>query len=148
VRAERIGIYASACSRWACASGCSPMAARSARARASPICTAGLVSPSAMSRNIEQEAFMMTVNNGRETEMSRAEAVRLEVASAGPLLGGDAPTAKEQTIKAARASRLSARIIERLRYLKINRIAADVADTIRDAVSAQQAKQEALARHE
>lgn len=85
----------------------------------------------------------------RETEIvSRCDAVRLEMASAVRLLGDDATTAKEQTQLAARKTGLSWRVIERLRYRKVGRIAADVADAIREAVAAHQAKQEALARHE
>lgn len=85
----------------------------------------------------------------RETEIvSRSDAVRLEMASAVRLLGNEGVTAKEQNYLAARKVGLPARLIERLRYRKIGRIAADVADAIRDAVAAHQAKQEALARHE
>ena len=83
----------------------------------------------------------------RET-VSRSDAVRVEMASAVRVLGSDGSTAKEQTYLAARKTGLSARLIERLRYRKIARVAADVADIIREAIAAHQAKQEALARHE
>lgn len=84
----------------------------------------------------------------RREIVSRVDALRLEMASAVRLLGDEAATAKEATYIAARKTGLPARLIERLRYKKIGRIAADVADTIREAVAAYQARQEALARHE
>ena len=90
----------------------------------------------------------MSEKNAQGQEMSRADAVRAEMASAVRLLGSEGSTAKEETYLAARRTGLPTRLIDRLRYRKIARIAADVADTIRDAVAAQQAKQEALARHE
>lgn len=80
--------------------------------------------------------------------VSRSDAVRLEMASAVRVLGSDGSTAKEQTYLVARKTGLSSRLIERLRYRKITRVAADVADIIREAIAAHQAKQEALARHE
>ncbi len=92
---------------------------------------------------------MKPENQSRETEIvSRCDAVRAEMASAVRLLGNEGATAKEQTYLASRRTGLSARLIERLRYRKIGRIAADVADAIREAVAAHQARQEALARHE
>ena len=92
---------------------------------------------------------MKPENKSHEGEIvSRSDAVRLEMASAVRVLGSDGSTAKEQTYLAARKTGLSSRLIERLRYRKITRIAADVADTIREAIAAHQAKQEALARHE
>ena len=92
---------------------------------------------------------MKPENKSHEREIvSRSDAVRLEMASAVRVLGSDGSTAKEQTYLAARKTGLSSRLIERLRYRKITRIAADVADIIREAIAAHQAKQEALARHE
>lgn len=90
----------------------------------------------------------MPENQNKDREMSRVDAVRIEMASAVRYLGSEAATVKEATNKAARASGLPTRLIERLRYRKVGRIAADVADAVRDAVAAHQAKQEALARHE
>ena len=92
---------------------------------------------------------MKPENKSHEREIvSRSDAVRLEMASAVRVLGSDGSTAKEETYLAARKTGLSSRLIERLRYRKITRIAADVADIIREAIAAHQAKQEALARHE
>ena len=92
---------------------------------------------------------MSPENKSHEREIvSRSDAVRLEMASAVRVLGSNGSTAKEQTYLAARKTGLSSRLIERLRYRKITRIAADVADIIREAIAAHQAKQEALARHE
>jgi hypothetical protein len=92
---------------------------------------------------------MSLENKSHEREIvSRSDAVRLEMASAVRVLGSDGSTAKEQTYLAARKTGLSSRLIERLRYRKITRVAADVADIIREAIAAHQAKQEALARHE
>ncbi len=92
---------------------------------------------------------MKPENKSHEREIvSRSDAVRLEMASAVRVLGSDGSTAKEETYLAARKTGLSARLIERLRYRKITRVAADVADVIREAIAAHQAKQEALARHE
>ena len=92
---------------------------------------------------------MSPENKSHEREIvSRSDAVRLEMASAVRVLGSNGSTAKEQTYLAARKTGLSARLIERLRYRKIARVAADVADIIREAIAAHQAKQEALARHE
>lgn len=102
-----------------------------------------------MTRNLVVELFMKPeIANLRREIVSRVDALRLEMASAVRLLGDDAATAKEATHIAARKTGLPARLIERLRYKKIGRIAADVADTIREAVAAYQARQEALARHE
>jgi hypothetical protein len=69
----------------------------------------------------------------REAEMYRVEAIQDEMASAVRFLGGDGP-AKESINKAARAARLSHTVIERLRWKKIKRVPADLADAIRDAV--------------
>lgn len=102
-----------------------------------------------MGKTMIEEPFVKQPIQNRETEIvSRCDAVRVEMASAVRLLGDEGTTAKEQTQLAARRTGLSWRVIERLRYRKIGRIAADVADAIREAVAAHQAKQEALARHE
>jgi hypothetical protein len=102
-----------------------------------------------MSMNMAEELFMKPENKNHEREIvSRSDAVRLEMASAVRVLGSDGSSAKEQTYLAARKTGLSSRLIERLRYRKITRVAADVADIIREAIAAHQAKQEALARHE
>jgi hypothetical protein len=96
-----------------------------------------------------EELFMKPEIKSHEREIvSRSDAVRLEMASAVRVLGSDGSSAKEQTYLAARKTGLSSRLIERLRYRKIARVAADVADIIREAIAAHQAKQEALARHE
>lgn len=79
--------------------------------------------------------------------MYRVEAIQDEMASAVRLLGG-AGSAKEQITKAARAARLSATVIERLRWKKIKRVPADLADAIREAVANHTEEGLARARHE
>lgn len=83
----------------------------------------------------------------REAEMYRVEAIADEMASAVRFLGGSGP-AKEQNNKAARAARLSVTIIERLRWKKIKRIPADIADTVREAVNRHNEEGLARAKHE
>lgn len=77
----------------------------------------------------------------------RAELIQMEMASAVRLLGGGGP-AKEQNIKAARLTRLPYTVIERLRWLKIKRIPADIADTVREAVEKHNEENLARAEHE
>lgn len=83
----------------------------------------------------------------REKEIMRAELIVDEMASAVRLLGGDGP-AKQQNYKAARAARLSVTIIERLRWKKIKRVPADIADTIRDALAQHNEESLNRAKHE
>lgn len=96
----------------------------------------------------------MTENRGRdreisrrEAEMYRVEAIQNEMASAVRFLGGDGP-AKESINKAARAARLPHTVIERLRWKKIKRVPADLADAIRDAVSRHNEESLSRAKHE
>ena len=77
--------------------------------------------------------------------MYRVEAIQDEMASAVRVLGGDG-SAKEQNHRAARAARLSITIIERLRWKKIKRVPADIADTVRGALA--QHNEESLKRAE
>lgn len=79
--------------------------------------------------------------------MYRVEAIQDEMASAVRFLGGDG-SAKEQINRAARVAKLSHTIIERLRWKKIKRVPADLADTIREAVSRQNEEGLARAKHE
>lgn len=79
--------------------------------------------------------------------MYRVEAIQNEMASAVRLLGGDGP-AKEQINRAARAARLPHTVIERLRWKKIKRVPADLADTIREAVGRQNEESLNRAKHE
>jgi hypothetical protein len=79
----------------------------------------------------------------REAEMYRVEAIQEEMASAVRVLGGDG-SAKEQINRAARAAHLSHTTIERLRWRKIKRVPADLADTIREALA--RTKEESLSR--
>lgn len=79
--------------------------------------------------------------------MSAVENIQNEMASAVRLLGGSG-SAKEQTAKAARAARLSHTVIERLRWRKIKRVPADIADAIRDAVTRHNEESQARANHE
>jgi len=83
----------------------------------------------------------------RDREMVRVESIQLEMASAVRLLGGNGP-AKEQINKAARAARLPHTVIERLRWKKIKRVPADLADAIREAVERHNEGGLERARHE
>jgi hypothetical protein len=86
-------------------------------------------------------------NSRRETEKMRAELIVTEMASAVRLLGGDG-SALEQVNKAARAARLSVTVIERLRWKKIKRVPADLADAIREAVERHNEESLSRAKHE
>ena len=86
-------------------------------------------------------------NSRREAEMYRVEAIQDEMASAVRVLGGDG-SAKEQNHRAARAARLSITIIERLRWKKIKRVPADIADTVRDALAQHNEESLSRAKHE
>ena len=86
-------------------------------------------------------------NQRRETETMRAESIQIEMASAVRFLGGEG-SAKEQITKAARAARLPLTVIERLRWRKIKRIPADIADTIREAVEKHNDESLRRAKHE
>ncbi|TGQ11203.1 hypothetical protein EN858_14870 [Mesorhizobium sp. M4B.F.Ca.ET.215.01.1.1] len=83
----------------------------------------------------------------RDREMMRVESIQLEMASAVRLLGGDG-SAKEQVRKAARAARLPHTVVERLRWKKIKRVPADLADAIREAVERHNEEGLDRARHE
>lgn len=86
-------------------------------------------------------------NPRREKEIMRAELIAEEMASAVRLLGGDG-SAKEQVNKAARAARLTPTTIERLRWRKIKRVPADIADAIREALGKHQEESLSRAKHE
>lgn len=88
-----------------------------------------------------------TPNQRRETEMGRVECVQMEMASAVRFLGGNG-NAKEQINKAARVARLPHAVIERLRWKKIKRIPADIADAVREAVEKHNGESLARAQHE
>ena len=83
----------------------------------------------------------------RETEIMRAELIVDEMSSAVRFLGGEG-TALAQNNRAARAARLPHTVIERLRWKKIKRIPADIADTIREAVERHNEESLARARHQ
>lgn len=83
----------------------------------------------------------------REAEMYRVEAIQDEMASAVRVLGGDG-SAKEQNNRAARAARLSHTTIERLRWRKIKRVPADIADAIREALARHNEESLSRAKHE
>lgn len=87
-------------------------------------------------------------NTRRERAMSRAESIRIEMASGVRLLGSEGRSADEQNHLAARLSGLPVSVVERLRWKKIKRPFADVTDAIRDAVDRYNAKVEARERHE
>lgn len=82
----------------------------------------------------------------REKEM-RAELIQLEMASAVRVLGGDGP-ALVQNNRAARAARLPVTVVERLRWKKIKRVPADIADSIREALERHNEESLSRARHE
>lgn len=88
-----------------------------------------------------------TPHQRRESEMYRVTAIQDEMASAVRLLGGQGP-AKESINKAARLARLSHSVIERLRWRKIKRVPADIADAIRAAVELHNEESLARAQHE
>lgn len=90
----------------------------------------------------------MTEISRRKTEMSRVEGIRLEMASGVRVLGAEGRTAAEQNHQAARLTGLPISVVERLRWKKLKRIPADVADAIRDALADCTAREEARARHE
>lgn len=83
----------------------------------------------------------------RETENMRAELITDEMASAVRLLGGEG-SAKEQNNRAARAARLTTTTIERLRWRKIKRVPADIADAIREALAKHNEETLSRAKHE
>lgn len=83
----------------------------------------------------------------RETENMRAELIQMEMASAVRFLGGNG-NAKTQINNAARAARLSHTIIERLRWKKIKRVPADIADAVREAVEKHNEESLARAKHQ
>lgn len=82
----------------------------------------------------------------RETEM-RSELIVSEMASAVRVLGGSG-SALEQINRAARAARLSHTVVERLRWKKIKRVPADIADAVREAVERQNEEGLSRAKHE
>lgn len=83
----------------------------------------------------------------RETEMLRAEAIASEMAEAVRLIGGDG-SAKEQISRAARSARLPLTVVERLRWKKIKRVPADIADAVREAVERHTEECQNRAEHE
>jgi hypothetical protein len=82
-----------------------------------------------------------------EAEMYRVEAIQDEMTSAVRFLGGDGP-AKVSINKAARAARLPHTVIERLRWKKIKRVPADLADAVREAVHRHNEESLSRAKHE
>lgn len=96
----------------------------------------------------------MTENQGRDREISRREAemyrvdaIQSEMASAIRLLGGEG-SAKEQNNRASRLTHLTVTTVERLRWKKIKRIPADIADTVREAVARHNEESLSRAKHE
>jgi len=77
----------------------------------------------------------------------RAELIADEMASAVRLLGGDGP-AKSQNHRAARETKLSVTVIERLRWKKLKRVPADIADVVREAVARHNQESLNRAKHE
>jgi hypothetical protein len=96
----------------------------------------------------------MTPNQGRDREISRREREKMraelivdEMAEAVRFLGGSGP-AKQQNNTAARAARQPVTVIERLRWRKIKRVPADIADSVREAVQRHNEESLARAKHE
>lgn len=85
-------------------------------------------------------------NSRRDREM-RNELIVDEMASAVRFLGGSGP-AKQQNNTAARHARLPHTVIERLRWKKIKRVPADIADAVREAVERHNEESLARAKHE
>lgn len=77
----------------------------------------------------------------------RSELIVEEMASAVRLLGGDGP-AQTQNNRAARETRLPVTVVERLRWKKIKRIPADIADAVRDALHHHNEESLSRAKHE
>lgn len=78
--------------------------------------------------------------------MSRVEVIQDEMASAVRVLGGDG-LAKEQITKAASKTGLTVTTIERLRWRKIKRVPADIADCVRDALERYEKESRSRAEH-
>ena len=78
--------------------------------------------------------------------MSRVEVIQDEMASAVRVLGGNG-LAKEQITKAARKTGLTVTTIERLRWRKIKRVLADIADCVRDALERYEKESRSRAEH-
>lgn len=77
----------------------------------------------------------------------RTELIVDEMAGAVRVLGGEG-SAKQQNSRAARAASLPVALIERLRWKKIKRVPADVADAIREALTRYNEESLRRARHE
>lgn len=77
----------------------------------------------------------------------RAELIVNEMASAVRVLGGEG-TALMQNNRAARAARQPVTVIERLRWKKIKRVPADIADSIRAALHKHNEESLSRAKHE
>lgn len=95
----------------------------------------------------------MTEKQGRDREISRreremrVELIQLEMASAVRVLGGEGPALVQNNV-AARAARLPVTVIERLRWKKIKRVPADIADRIREALERHNEETLSRAKHE
>lgn len=95
----------------------------------------------------------MSENQGRKREISRreremrVELIQMEMASAVRVLGGEGPALVQNNV-AARAARLPVTVIERLRWKKIKRVPADIADSIREALERYNEESLSRARHE
>lgn len=79
---------------------------------------------------------------------ARANAIRLEMATAVRLIGGADDKAEAAIHKASQATGLSVAVVGRLRWKKIKRVPADIADAVREALEAVNRKAEARAEHD
>ena len=100
------------------------------------------------------DKFQMQEKQGRAAEISRrkrenmrAELIVAEMSSAVRVLGGDG-SALEQNNRAARETRLSVTVVERLRWKKFKRVPADIADTVREALARRKEESLRRAKHE
>jgi hypothetical protein len=124
-----------------------------AKRAAFPICSSPFRLRFVMSMNLRENGFQMRPNQGRDREISRretemrSELIVSEMASAVRVLGGNGP-ALEQINRAARVARLPHTVVERLRWKKIKRVPADIADAIREAVERHNEESLSRAKHE
>ena|SRR5690242_15243479 len=95
----------------------------------------------------------MSEKQGRQREISRrekemrAEFIVEEMASAVRVLGGQGPALVQNNV-AARAARLPVTVVERLRWKKIKRVPADIADSVREALERHNEESLSRAKHE
>jgi hypothetical protein len=85
---------------------------------------------------------------GSATMSDRTAAIRDEMSAAVRALGGEDQLVRIANSRAARATGLPITTVSRLRFRKIARIPADVADAVREAMLRHLERQAQKARHE